>query len=104
MNIMGLFNTSKYRNIKNIRQGSSKPDIFKQRGGKLYKRRVDRRINRLPITRTQKEYVKQVMSKYDRPGSRGVTREEFLSGLDEMAKNTKDSIKQSEIKRIKEHF
>ena len=101
---MAIFNTSRFRRVGNLRGKDASPDIFKQRGGKLYGKRLNRRINGLPLSHTQKEYVKQVMAKHDRPGSRGITREEFLYGLDEMARNTNDSIRQEDIKRIKEHF
>jgi len=99
-----MFNASRFRKSGGGGMRSGKPDIFKPGGGKLYKARFQRRVGRLPLSRMQKEYVKQVMAKYDRPGSKGITRGEFMAGLDEMAKNTNDNIRQQEIKRIKEHF
>jgi len=101
---MAFLKTSKFRDAKNIRPGSNKRDIFSLRGGVLYKKRMNNRIDRLPLDETEKEYVKQVIAKHDRPGSKGVTREEFLYSLDEMAKNNRDTIQKDQIEKIKKYF
>ena len=99
---MSPFSTSKYRSG----DSGQKPtrDIFSRTGGRLGKVKLNRRISRLPLNRTQKEYVKQVMAKYDTFGSRGVTRKEFHKGLDEMARNQRDPITRKHIEKIKKHF
>ena len=98
-----MFNTSRFRKVGNIRGEGAKPDIF-EKGGKIYGKRASKRISKLPLSRMQKEYVKQVMAKHDRPGSRGITREEFLHGLDEMERNPRDPVTRKDVERIKKHF
>ena len=44
------------------------------------------------------------MEKFDTSYSRGITKEEFYKGLDEMAKNPLDRIDSKHIERIKKHF
>lgn len=101
---MALFNTSRYRNVKNIRKGDTKPDIFSLKGGKLYAPRLNRRIDRLPLTSQEKNYVKEVMVKHDRQGSKGVTREEFIYELERMVQNPDDPITRVEAERIRKYF
>ena len=97
---MGLFNfNNKSSGDKNPRR-----DIFSRHGGKITKKLFDQHISRLPLRPAQREYVKQVMEKHNARYSIGITREEFHKGLDEMAKNTRDSIKEREIRRLKKHF
>ena len=93
----------------NVRSGSKdneKPrrDIFSRHGGKVTKKLFDQHINKLPLHVWQREYVKQVMEKHNTIYSRGITRQEFHQGLDEMAKNTRDPIRERKIKRLKKHF
>lgn len=62
-------------------------------------------MDRLPIRPDQREYTKRVLERYDNPGwDQGITREEFLKGLDEMAKNPHDPISPQEVERLKQHF
>jgi len=101
---MPMFNTSRFRKAENIGgEDATKPDVF-SRKGRLYKTPMEKRIGKIPLSKTQKEYVKEVMAKYDRPESKGVTREEFLHGLDEMAKDKTNPIKQRDIEKIKRRF
>lgn len=98
---MSAFDTSKYR----AKGGSGqKKDIFAKSGGMIGKRRLNRQVDRMAFSPVQQEYIKQVMAKYHRFGKRGVTREEFNQGLDEMARNTRDPIKRIDIDRIRRHF
>jgi len=99
---MVLFDTSKYRRENKPIRDRAKRDIFSSYGGKISKKRLNRRLDRMPLNTIQKEYVKQVMSKHDRYGSRGITREEFQEGLKEMEVNVRDPIKKEHIRRIKD--
>lgn len=101
---MALFNASKYHRENKPIRDRAKRDVFSSYGGKISKKRLDRRLDRMPLNRTQKEYVKQVMAKHDRYDSRGITREEFHEGLKEMESNVRDPVKKEHIRRIKEHF
>jgi len=96
---MGFFSSNKDSDNKEARK-----DIFSRHGGKITKKLFDQHINRLTLRPAQREYVKQVMEKHNARHSKGITRKEFHKGLDEMAKNTRDSIKEREIKRLKKHF
>lgn len=102
---MSPFNTSKYRSTNQPGQ-PIRPlrDAFSRYGGRISSKRLARKIDRTPLSRTQREYVKQVMAKYDKFGSIGVTRKEFKEGLHEMEINTRDSIKKKELENIKKHF
>ena len=102
-----MFNTSKYRSMDQGK-GDSKPeshkDIFSRYGGKISSKRLAREIDNVPLSQTEREYVKQVMAKFDHYGSVGVTKEEFLNGLREMEMNSKDPIQRREVTRIREKF
>jgi len=103
-----MFNASKYRAKSQTNQGIKptvqKRDSFSLYGGKMSSKRLQRLIDRARLTQTQREYAKQVMAKHDRYGSKGVTKKEFQSGLDEMLSNTRDPIKQKDIETLKKQF
>lgn len=68
-------------------------------------KRLSTHLRRVPLSPQQREYVRRVMERYDeRIRSRGVTREEFHKGLDEMAKNSRDPISRREVETIKKYF
>ena len=99
-----MFDTSKFRNVGNIRGNDAKePDTFGPRG-RMFAKDVTKRIDMLPINKIQRDYVEEVMEKYVAPGKIRITRQEFLHALDQMRKDTGDSIKQSDIDKIIEHF
>jgi len=101
---MGFFATRK--SAPGDSQSNSGKTFFDRHGygGRLSPRRVGRQMNRLRMRPSDREYVKQVMTKFDAPFSRGITEEEFSQGLDEMKKNKRDRITDREIKRIKRIF
>lgn len=100
---MSAFDTSKFRAMGKGDPGQNK-DIFAKSGGLLGKMKMNKQIDKMPLKPVQQEYIKQVMAKYQRYGKRGITREEFNQGMDEMARNTGDPIKRIDIERIKRHF
>ena len=91
---MGLF--SRYTRKSN--------NIFSKHGGKLTRKQFEQRLKRVPLQSWQREYVKRVMEKFNTHYSKGITREEFHAGLDEMAKNPHDRIDSKHIDLIKKHF
>jgi len=48
--------------------------------------------------------VKRALERFHNPTSLGITKEEFLKGLEEMAKNPYDPITHQEVERIKQAF
>jgi len=72
--------------------------------GRISPRRFGIKLRSLHMRPAKKEYIKSVMHKFDMPFSRGITKKEFLEGLEEMKTNKRDRIAQREIKRIKKHF
>lgn len=98
---MGLFNSKSSK-----RDSSSKRrDIFDKYGGKLTREQFKRHMWNVPMRTVDKEYVKRVMEKFDVPYySRGITKEEFHKGLDQMLKNTRDPIGRRGIERLKKYF
>lgn len=79
--------------------------LFTRRGGRPFSQReLSQRMMYARLRPAEKEYVKTVMAKHDTPYSRGVTKEEFHKCLDEMKKNTRDKITDTEIQRIKDVF
>lgn len=101
---MALFNASKYRRSSD---GFTTPRIeskFKRFGGRLPLGYVDERVSQVPLSPREKEYIKQVIAKYNYPGSQGITRKEFRKALEEMARNEHDSVTREEVKRIKKYF
>lgn len=82
-----------------------KPDIFSRSGGRLSMSQFNQIFSRMPLRDIEREYVKRVMERFDQPYySQGLTREEFNKGLDEMLRNTRDTIGRETIERIKRHF
>lgn len=80
-------------------------DVFSRYGGRLTQRQFEQRMHRVPLRPEDKEYVKRVMERFDNPHySRGITKDEFQKGLDEMLKNTRDPIDRQKIERLREHF
>jgi hypothetical protein len=80
-------------------------EIFKASGGRISRERLESFIERAPLNQYDKEYLKQVMKKFDTPYySPGITKEEFLKGLLEVEKNARDSIEKYEVDRIKKFF
>ncbi|MDA1337486.1 MAG: hypothetical protein O3C23_01835 [bacterium] len=79
-------------------------DAFSRNNGRLSKRQFELYLNQVPLQIWEREYVKRVMDKFDTSWSQGITRDEFLKGLDEMAKNPHDQIDASDIENIKRHF
>lgn len=80
-------------------------DVFSRSGGRLSMNQFNRIFSRMPLRDIEREYVKRVMERFDQPYfSRGITREEFQKGLDEMLRNTRDPIGRGTIERIKKHF
>jgi hypothetical protein len=86
---------------------SSRPkkNLFSRQGGRpISQRRFNQRMMYARLRPAEKEYVKSVMKKFDAPYTRGITKEEFNKGLDEMKKNKRDRITDREIKHIKDAF
>ena len=79
-------------------------DAFSRNNGKLSKKQFERYLHQVPLQTWEREYVKRVMEKFNTSWSRGISKDEFLKGLDEMAKNPHDQIDANEIKRIKKYF
>lgn len=80
-------------------------DVFSRYGGRLTQQQFEQRMQRVPLRSENKEYVKRVMERFDNPHySRGITKEEFQKGLDEMLKNTRDPIDRQKLERLKKHF
>lgn len=79
-------------------------DAFSRHGGRLSKRQFEQYLNRVPLQSWDREYVKRVMEKFNTSYSRGITRDEFHKGLDEMAKNPRDRINKTKIALIKKYF
>lgn len=82
----------------------AKQDAFSRNSGKLSKRQFEQYLNRVPLRSSQKEYIKRVMEKFNTSYSRGITKEEFYKGLDEMAKNPRDHITSKHIELLKKYF
>ncbi len=78
--------------------------LFDRKGGRLTMADIQWHLNRVPLYPHEREYVKAVLSKYEHPYSRFITKEEFYKALDEMAKNQKDAIDRYDIERIKRYF
>jgi hypothetical protein len=84
---------------------SSRSDIFGRYGGKITLNQFKEILSRTPMQTTQREYVKRVIEKFHHPYySRGITREEFEKGLDEMLRNTRDPIGRHLIEKIRKRF
>lgn len=82
-----------------------KRDVFSRYGGRLTPEQLKREMWRVPLRPEEREYVKRVMERFDQPYfSRGITREEFYKGLEEMTKNLQDPISPEEVERIKKYF
>ena len=81
-----------------------KKDIFERHRGRLTLRQIEQYLLRVPLFATEREYVERVMEKFDTPYSRWITKEEFLKGLEEMARNPKDPLSKEEVERIKKYF
>jgi Ca2+-binding EF-hand superfamily protein len=106
---MGFFNVkrpSPASNNSGSKGASHIRDFFSRHGygGRISPRRFAVKMRSMPMRPVEKEYVKSVMRKFDAPFSRGITKKEFMEGLDEMKKNKRDRITEREIKRIKKHF
>lgn len=80
-------------------------DAFQRSNGRLSKEQMHQYVDKTYMRPDQKEYVKRVLERFNEPSySMGITREEFMKGLDEMAKNPHDSISHEEVERLKQHF
>lgn len=93
---------------KNSRQALITAELYLKKYknilGKFTKREIERKVGKMPLTRSEKEYVKQVFGGYDYPSSKGVTKEEYKKGMEEMKKNTRDSINDRKLKIIERHL
>jgi len=103
---MALFNSKKIGEKPSKPPDSRRSGFFIRRGGRAYPKYLDKKVDQMgrSMTPHQKEYIKAVMRKYDKPGSYGITQEEFEKGLKEMEKNPRDSIKPGHVRHIKKHF
>ena len=110
---MPLFASRRSKNSKPKSFGSDgsngkkpSPDVFSRYGGRLTGQQFRKRMRRIRMQpRHKKEYVERVMERFDTaPHSRGITRQEFEKGLDEMAKNTRDPIDRENVERLRKHF
>ena len=83
------------------KKGSS-DDAFSRHGGKLSQAQLLEHIREMPIDSWEQQYrIKQIMKKFDDPAYiRGITREEFYQGLDDMT----NDIGSTDLERIREHF
>ncbi|KKU86676.1 MAG: hypothetical protein UY15_C0005G0055 [Parcubacteria group bacterium GW2011_GWA2_47_9] len=80
-------------------------DAFQRSNGRLSKEQMHQYMDRMPFRPDQREYAKRLLERFDHPGyDLGITRDEFLKGLDEMAKNPHDPISPQEVERIRQHF
>ena len=52
----------------------------------------------------QKEYVTRLMERYHSSTSRGITKQEFEQGLQELRTNKKDRVTERDIEKIKKAF
>lgn len=89
-----------------FRKTQSKRDVFSRYyRERLTPKQLERELWKVPLSRTDKEYVKRVMERFSHPYySQGITREEFERGLKEMEENYNDPIDKKEIERIRKHF
>lgn len=104
---MGFFSLSPKQN-NDTNSDEKHLEAFERHKGRLTQREIEQHLRRIPLRSNQREYIKAVIAKFDNPyeppSKRFVTEEEFLQGLDEMAKNNRDSISSDEVERIKKYF
>lgn len=99
---MGFFRSAPSAGASNEK---NKRDVFDRYHGKMTKKEMDWYLERTPLRNTEREYVKSVMDRFDEPHySRGITREEFKRGLEEMEKDKRDSMDKRKIERVRQHF
>ena len=80
-------------------------DAFQRSNGRLSIEQMHQYMDRIQFRPDQREYVKRVLERFHEPShSVGITRDEFIKGLDEMTKNPRDPISPQEVERIKQHF
>lgn len=101
---MKLFDTSKYRGVKNIRGKGGKPDVFARKGGKLYGKHVSKLIGKSSLPTRKKRFITRNIVIHSRPGSPGIDRGEFLTAMKEMADNPNDPITRKDVEIVEKHF
>ena len=92
---MGFF-SSKSSNKSSDKGGFS--------GGKISPYRLNKRISRLPLNPTKREYLKRTLERYHSPVSKGITDKEFNMAMKELEKNPRDPISSREIKSIEKRL
>ncbi|MEA3453228.1 MAG: hypothetical protein U9Q96_02765 [Patescibacteria group bacterium] len=106
---MGLFTSRRTSSSSGSSESNSKGsgrNFFDRSryGGKISSKGFGVKMRSMRLRPVEKEYVKSVMEKFDSHHSRGITKEEFLQGLDEMKANKRDNISDAEVEKLRKHF
>ena len=82
--------------------------VFRKYGGRMTSEDFNRHIDKSILRKVQKEYVKEIMGKFDKPyehrPDRRITEQEFQQGLREMVKDFQGPIKREDVETLKKHF
>ena len=97
------------RHQKSVEEFKGRPSlVFRKNGGRMSRQEFNLHVDKSLLNQTQKEYVKELMAKFDKPyeqhPDREITEAEFQEGLRQLEKDFQSPLGKAQVEMVRTHF